>query len=105
MTWNDLIDRLRESQLEPVEETYMEHYGKVLSTQRPEFKGRYFRCTYGVVQCGKAHLELFLFPWEGHAEEFMEVVGQEAGWFRRNNVVLHIQTRDSEAMQKVLAAI
>ena len=85
MTWDDLMDRLKTAALHPVEETYMEHYGKVLAAQRPEFKGYHFRCTYGKVNCAGADVEFFLFPWEGHAEEFMEVVGHEAAWFIRKN--------------------
>ena len=49
MNWDDVIDRLTAADLKPIEEIYMEHYGKVLTAERPEFHGRYFRCTYGVV--------------------------------------------------------
>ena len=62
MNWDDVLDRLQAADLKPTEEIYMEHYGKVLAVQRPEFQGRYFRCTYGVLLCEGLRLELFLFP-------------------------------------------
>ena len=97
--------RLKESGLNPVEETYMENYGKVLSAQRPEFHDRYFRCTHGVVQAGGTSVELFLFPWNGHAEEFLEVVQHLPGWFIHENLALHFSTSDQAVVRQILDAV
>ena len=38
MIWYDVMKRLEDCGLNPVEETYMENYGKILTAQRPEFR-------------------------------------------------------------------
>src|SRR5215468_11175920 len=105
MTWNDLMDRLKASGLNPVEETYMEHYGKVLAAQRREFRDRYFRCTYGAINCVGVSMEFFMFPWEGHATEFIELFGENRDWSVYGNLVLHFLSHDPEVERRVINAI
>src|ERR1051325_11855494 len=94
MNWDDVIDRLTDGGCKPAEEIYMEHYGKLLAAQRPEFHGRYFRCTYGVILCGGVRLEVFVFPSEAHLQEFLEVIGDDGRYLPVQNVVLHLPEGD-----------
>ena len=105
MTWDDVLDRLSNAGLQPVEDTYMEHYGKVLAAQRPEFKGRIIRCTYGRVHCAGLGVEIFLFPSESHLQDFMELMGNDPWWIVRDNAVLHFPACDPEIVERVLEAI
>jgi hypothetical protein len=105
MNWDDVIDRLRSAGVTLREEIYMEHYGKVLAAQRPEFNGRYFRCTYGVVRCGEVRVEIFLFPSEGHLHEFLEVIGDDPWYLSTSNAVLHFPECDPDAVDNILEAI
>jgi len=105
MIWYDVMARLKESGLNPVEETYMENYGKILSAQRPEFRDRIFRCAYGVVNVAGMNVEFYLFPDEIHREEFMDVVGGDPWWLARENVVLHFPDSDPAIVAEVLDAI
>jgi hypothetical protein len=105
MTWDDVIDRLGAAGLEPSEEIYMEHYGKVLAAQRPEFHGRYFRCTYGVIRCEGLRVEVFLFPSEGHLHEFLEVIGSDPWYLSAGNAVLHFPESDPDTVDRIVGAI
>jgi hypothetical protein len=105
MIWNDVLDQLKAAGLNPVEEIYMENYGKILAAQRPEFAGRYFRCAYGVVKCGELRIEAFLFPYEGHLQEFLEVIGDDPWWVARKNVIFHFPESDPAAVGNILDAI
>ncbi len=105
MTWDDVIDRLKIAKLDPVEEIYMEHYGKVLASERPEFRGRNFRCTYGVIRCGKLRLEAFLFPSEIHLQEFLEVIGDDPWYVSTGNAVLHFPETDPDVVDNIIGAI
>jgi len=105
MIWYDVMARLNESGLNPVEETYMENYGKILSAQRPEFQDRTFRCAYGVVHIEGIDVEFYLFPDEIHREEFLDVVGNDPWWLARENVVLHFPDSDPAIVTKVLDAV
>ena len=105
MTWDDVIDRLQAAGLEPQEEIYMEHYGKVLAAQRPEFHGRNFRCTFGALRCEGMRLEVFLFPSEGHLHEFLEVIGDDPWYLSTANAVLHFPECDPATVDKILAAL
>jgi hypothetical protein len=97
--------RLKNSGLNPVEETYMENYGKILSAQRPEFRDRMFRCAYGAVNIEGIDVEVYLFPDEIHREEFMEVVGNDPWWLARGNVVFHFSESDPIIVTKILDAV
>jgi hypothetical protein len=105
MTWDDVIDRLRNAGLTPGEEIYMEHYGKVLAVQRKEFAGRNFRCTYGVIQCEGLRLEVFLFPSEGHLHEFLEVIGDDPWYVPVGNAVIHFPECDPATIDNILDAL
>jgi hypothetical protein len=105
MIWYDVMTRLKESGLNPVEETYMENYGKILSAQRPEFRDRMFRCAYGVVKIKGIDVEVFLFPDEIQREEFTDVVGIDPWWLARGNVVLHFPESDPAIVTRILDAI
>jgi hypothetical protein len=105
MIWYDVVTRLKESGLNPVEETYMENYGKILSAQRPEFRDRSFRCAYGVVKIEGIDVEVYLFPDEIHREDFMDLVGNDPWWLARANIVLHFPESDPAIVTKVLNAI
>ena len=105
MIWYDVMKRLEDSGLNPIEETYMENYGKVLTAQRPEFRDRIFKCAYGLVRCGGIDLEVYLFPDEIHREEFMDVIGSDPWWLARNNVVLHFPESDPAVVTKIVRAI
>ena len=105
MIWYDVIQRLNDSGLRPVEETYMENYGKILTAQRPEFHDRFFRCTCGVVKVEGIDVEVYLFPDEIHRSEFMDVVGNDPWWLARGNVVVHFPECDPAIVTRVLSAI
>jgi hypothetical protein len=105
MIWYDVMARLKNSGLNPVEETYMENYGKILSAQRPEFRDRMFRCAYGAVNIEGIDVEVYLFPDEIHREEFMEVVGNDPWWLARGNVVFHFSESDPIIVTKILDAV
>lgn len=105
MIWYDVMARLKDSGLNPVEETYMENYGKILSAQRPEFRDRGFRCAYGAVNIEGIDVEVYLFPDEIHREEFMDVVGNDPWWLARGNIVLHFPESDPAIVTKILDAI
>ena len=105
MNWDDVIDRLTAADLKPIEEIYMEHYGKVLTAKRPEFHGRYFRCTYGVVKCSGLRVEVFLFPSEVHLHEFLEVIGDDPWYLATRNAVLHFPECDPALIGNILDAI
>src|SRR5687768_10341116 len=105
MKWDDVLDRLDAAGLRPVEEIYMENYGKVLAAQRPEFQGRYFRCTYGVVHCADLRIEVFLFPSELQMSEFLEVIGDNPWYISTSNGVLHFPECDPAVIDNILEAI
>jgi hypothetical protein len=105
MTWDDVIERLRTADMAPIEEIYMEHYGKILATQRPEFHGRYFRCTFGQVRCHNVPVEVFLFPSEDHLQEFLEVVGDSPEYASTRNVVLRFPQADGTLIPNILDAL
>jgi hypothetical protein len=105
MNWDQVRDRMRDSGLPVTEEIYMENYGKILAAQRPEFDGRNFRCAYGVVNCGGLRIEAFLFPSEGHLNEFIEVIGSDPWWIPYANVIFHFPQSDPELVEKILQAI
>jgi hypothetical protein len=105
MTWNDVLDRLRSAGLNPVEEIYIDNYGNILPLEHPEFRGRFFRCARGVVNCGSSRIEVYLFPSESHREDFLEVIGGDAGWIAHQNVVLRLSQGDPAIMGSILQAI
>jgi hypothetical protein len=105
MTWDDVLTRLADSGMNPVEVTYMENYGKILAAQRPEFQDRNFRCTFGIVDCDGIPLELFLFPDEIHLTDFLDVIGNDPWWFDRDNLVIHFPECDPAIVSKILSAI
>ena len=105
MHWDHVIERLSRAGLKPVEEIYMEHYGKVLAAQRPEFHGRYFRCTYGVLLCEGLRIEVFLFPSEIHLHEFLEVIGDDPWYVPHTNAILHFPECDPAVIGNILEAI
>src|SRR5688572_3337161 len=104
MNWNDVLDRMRESGLPTIEDVYMENYGKVLTAERPEFRDRQFRCAYGVVRCGGLRIETFLFPSEGHLQEFIEIIGHDPWWVCYTNVVFHFPEADADVIETILKA-
>ena len=105
MTWDDVLDRLPSAGLKPVEETYMEHYGKLLAVERPEFQGRIIRCTYGKLQCVGLDLEIFLFPSENHVQDFIELMGDDPWKIVRGNAVVHFPVCDPEILKSILQAL
>jgi len=105
MIWYDVMTRLKESGLNPIEEIYMENYGKILTAQRPEFHDRSFRCAYGAVKCVGVELELFLFPDEIQRDEFMDVIGSDPWWIARRNVVLHFPECEPDILASIVNAI
>ena len=105
MNWNNVLDRMRDSGLPTVEDVYMENYGKILTAERPEFRGRHFRCAYGVMKCDGLQIETLLFPSEGHVQEFMEVLGDIPRWVPFTNVVFHFPESDPAIIGKILEAI
>ena len=105
MKWDNVLDRLEAAGLKPVEEFYMENYGKVLAVDRPEFKGRYFRCTFGEVRCAGLLIEAFIFPSELQREEFLEVIGDNPWYIPASNVVLHFPETDPGLIDNILWAL
>jgi len=105
MTWDDVISRLEAAGLKPVEEIYSEHFGKVLAAQRPEFNGRYFRCTYGVIRSQDIAIEVFLFPSETHLHEFLQVIGDDPWYVWTGNAVLRFPECDPAIIGNILDAI
>jgi hypothetical protein len=105
MIWNDVLEQLHAGGLNPVEEIYMENYGKILAVQRPEFAGRYFRCAYGVVLVNGVRVETFLFPSEIHLQEFLDVIGDDPWWVSHKNVIFHFPPSDPDVIDNILGAI
>jgi len=105
MTWDDILERLESAGLHPIEDTFMENYGKVLSAQRPEFRDRNFRCTHGVVHCDGLRIEVFLFPDSAQSTEFLDITGSDPWWFSNANAVLHFSECDPDVIQKVMTAL
>jgi hypothetical protein len=105
MTWGDVLDRIEAAGLKPVEELYMENYGKILAAQRPEFRDRYFRCTYGVVNCDGTRIEVFLFPESAQATEFLAILGADPWWFEKSNAVVHFSECELEIVMKVMDSL
>jgi hypothetical protein len=105
MVWNDLLDRLTSAGLDPVEEIYIDNYGNTLPLDRPEFRGRYFRCARGVIQCRGVRVEAFLFPSEGYLQDFLEIVGADPGWVVHGNALLHFPESDPAAVGAILDAL
>ena len=105
MTWNDVLDRLRAAGLKPAEETYMEHYGKVLAANRPEFQNRTIRCTYGRLRCAGLAIEIYLFPSEGQLQDFMELMGDDPWWVVRENAIVHFPVCDPDVVKTILSAL
>src|SRR4051794_1448580 len=105
MNWDNVLDRLEAADMKPLEEIYMENYGKILTAERPEFKGRYFRCTYGVLNLRNLRLEVFLFPSESQRDEFLEVIGDDPSYVYSGNAVLHFPECPPESIDNILHAI
>ena len=105
MTWDDVLARMEDSGLNPIEETYMENYGKILTAQRPEFRDHYFRCTYGLMKCADIEVEVFVFPDEAHRNEFLEVIGNDPWWLAHDNLAFHFPVCDPAIVSKFLNAI
>lgn len=105
MTWDDIIDRMRSAELSPVEEIYVDNYGNSLPLDYPEFQGRFFRLARGVVKCNGLKIEAFVFPSEGHLQEFMEVIGDDPWWVVHKNIVLHFPVSDPAVVGNILDSI
>jgi hypothetical protein len=105
MTWDNILDVLKAAGLDPVEEIYMENYGKILAAQRPEFSGRYFRCAYGVLKCSGLRVEVLLFPDEGHLQEFHEIAGDDPWRVARGNAIFYFPISDPAVVGNILEAI
>ena len=96
---------MKSAGLNPVEEIYVDNYGNALPLDRPEFRGRFFRCARGVIRCGGLRVEVFLFPSEGHLEDFLEIIGDDPWWVAHQNVLLHFPESDPAAVGGILEAI
>src|SRR5438093_1140639 len=105
MVWNDLLDKLKAAGLNPAEEIYVDNYGNTLPLDRPEFRGRFFRCARGVVRLGDVRIEVFLFPSDGHLQDFTEIAGDDPWWVSHDNVLLHFPVSDPAIVGKVIDAI
>ena len=105
MVWNDLLARMRSAGLSPVEEIYIDNYGNTLPLDRPEFRGRFFRCARGVIRCGDLRIEAFLFPSETHLQDFLEIAGDDPWWVVHQNVLLHFPESDPAVVGSILEAI
>ena len=105
MVWDDVLARMRAAGFDPVEEIYIDNYGNALPLDLPEFQGRYFRCARGVMKCDDVRIEAFLFPSEGHLEDFLDVIGNDPRWVVHDNVVLHFPGSDPEVIGSILEAI
>ena len=105
MVWSELLDRMTSAGLNPIEEIYVDNYGNTLPLERPEFRGRFFRCARGIIRCGKLRVEVFLFPSEGHLQDFLEVIGDDPWWVAHRNVLLHFPESDPADIENILEAI
>jgi hypothetical protein len=105
MTWDDVLERLGDAGLKPVEEIYIDNYGNTLPVEYPRFRGRLFRCARGIVECRGLRVEVYIFPSEGHLEDFIEVMGEDPLWVARRNVVFHFPESDSVFIGSILDAI
>ena len=105
MNWNDVLDRMRDTGLSTIEDTYMENYGKILSLERPEFRDRSFRCAYGRVTCGGIPIEVFLFPSENQLHDFMDIIPSDPWWIPHGNAMLHFSESDPAVVEQIVDAI
>jgi hypothetical protein len=105
VTWEGLLERLVAAGLNPVEVTYMENYGKLLSSKDSRFRGRQFRCTYGAINVNGLGVEVLLFPSEIHRSEFLEIAGQSPWRAAAGNALLAFDRMEFEIMDRVLGAL
>jgi hypothetical protein len=105
MTWDDILEQLRVAGLNPVEEVYIDNYGNILPLDHPEFQGRFFRCARGVMTCNGLRVEAFLFPSEGHLDDFLDVMNHGPWWIVYQNIVFHFPESDPAVIGNILDAI
>ncbi len=105
MKWDDLLSRIRMAGSEPVEEIFMDNYGTILSRERAEFRGRYFRCTFGVARIEGIRFEAYTFASPADAAEFMDVIDDGGDWHSVRNMVLHDLESDPGRMQRLLTLL
>lgn len=102
MTWDDMLARMRASDLEPEEENYLENYGHILSVERPAFRERRFRCTHGAARIKETRIEACFFASPPEAEDFLTLIEEEVGWRHHHNVVFRIDGPLSEPFRGFL---
>jgi hypothetical protein len=104
MTWDDLLERLSSSGLDPIEEVYVDNYGNTLPLEHPKFRGRVLRCARGIMECDGVRIEAYIFPSESQLEDFLEVLGEDPLWVREQNVVFHFRESDSGLIGGIVKA-
>jgi len=105
MTWDDVLEKLDSAGLQPVEEIYVDNYGNTLPIEHPNFQDRVFRCARGIMECRGVRIETYIFPSEGQAEDFLEVIGQNPLWVAHQNVVFHFPESGFSLIHSILDAI
>ncbi len=102
MNWNDFMDRMRRSNLDPHEEDFMDDYGTMASRKYPALEGRYFRCMFAATRVEGFRFETYVFPSATDANEFKELMEEGTQWRRRDNLVLHGEPEHLDQLDKVL---
>ncbi len=102
MRWDDLLARLREAGMAPVEEDYLDDYGSFAARRHERLANRLFRCTYGRARIGGVTLEAYNFASEEEAVDFLDLVGHDGGrWARRRNMLMRVPSDSGELLERV----
>jgi hypothetical protein len=106
MPWDIVLDRLRQSGLDPRYEDYVENYGLYAVGEHRIPDDRRFRCTRGFARLDGAEVELIAFPSEDEALDFLALVEREGGWTRQEKLLVRVSNanpRVEGAIRDILA--
>ena len=102
MTWDDLLERLRQNGHAPEELDFMENYGPIVRDEYPALKGRHVRCILGVARVESVRFETYLFPSRDDADDFHEQVNSSPGWYRVQNMVVRTEGDSLKRLKTLL---
>ncbi len=102
MQWDDLMERLREGGLDPVEDDFVDDYGQFAARDVKSLRNRHFRCTFGRARLAGTTLEAYTFASEIEADDFLNLIRNGPGkWTRHRNVLLHVPPDAEEVLETI----
>ena len=96
------MDRMRRAGFNPYEEDFMDDYGSMATRKHPRLQGRHFRCMFALTQIEEFSFETYVFPSPTDAKEFEELMEEDYGWQRHENLVFHTAPEDLNPLTDVL---